>query len=505
MPRFSTTVRQRVKATETTTHEGGIAYQKSVEEEWANYLTSYLFQKEQPSFYEDAGQKEERFTELTKAMIELHGPLFVAKAAVYARNELGMRSLPTYLAAMLNSVIFEGKRDFFHKFFRRPDDVSECFSAVDYLGGKLSHGLAAGAGRYLSGLDAYRLGKYKMKSREYNIYDIVRLTHANSPYIDQLMNDELELPDTWEVAISTAKDSKEKESEWRRLVEDHRLGYLALLRNLRNILSCSFVTVDWISTYIVPQLTNETAIRRSLVFPYQIYTAYRNIANGGNLVGVPSIVTSALEDAFRKSTSNLPNFDGNTLVILDVSGSMESRMSDHSDMTIKEVCAVYAIALYLASDNVDLVKFAEHATVSSYSKLSPVFDIIEAFARNDGMGGCTYTSRAFDIIGTNLDNKRYDRIFLFSDMQTMDPSEDYYGYGYGWSRVKSTREAYNDYCKASKANPEVYSFDLGSYHTQVLPQGRIHYITALSDKVIGAIGKTDGKKSILDIIRDYDF
>ena len=49
---------------------------------------------------------------------------------------------------------------------------------------------------------------------------------------EKIANRTLQTPDTWEVALSTGKDKKET---WTRLITEHKLGGLAMLRNLSNM------------------------------------------------------------------------------------------------------------------------------------------------------------------------------------------------------------------------------------------------------------------------------
>jgi len=93
----------------TTTYEGGEAYIKNLENEWVNFLFSCILQNR---FYENSSKQQDRYVELTNAMIGKYGADFVGKAAVFARNELGMRSISELTAAILNGCQFEGKRDF---------------------------------------------------------------------------------------------------------------------------------------------------------------------------------------------------------------------------------------------------------------------------------------------------------------------------------------------------------------------------------------------------------
>ena len=73
-------------ATETTNHAGGAAYKQTPELELVSILlTSFA----QDQFYRSANQT---FADLGKLVKQVE-PDFAAKAAIYARNEFGMRSI----------------------------------------------------------------------------------------------------------------------------------------------------------------------------------------------------------------------------------------------------------------------------------------------------------------------------------------------------------------------------------------------------------------------------
>ena len=92
------------------TYEGGTAWTKSVEEDWVNFLFSSMLSDR---FYESAEDQMQRFIDNTKTMIEKYGAEFAAKATVFARNTLGLRSVSQLLAAIVNDCSFESKRAFF--------------------------------------------------------------------------------------------------------------------------------------------------------------------------------------------------------------------------------------------------------------------------------------------------------------------------------------------------------------------------------------------------------
>jgi len=483
---------KNINVRKTATFEGGVAYSKYLEDEWSNAIFSSILQ---PRFYESAEEQESRFVDLTNQMISKYSPELIGTAAVYARNELGMRSISELTAAILNGVQWKDKRNFYAKYFHRPDGVGEVFAAVDHLGGKRSHALIRGVADYLSSLSAYQIGKYPMRNHKYNMHDIINITHAKSDAIDQYQKGTLETPDTWEVKISSAKSVEEKESEWKRLVEEKKLGYLALLRNLRNICKCSFASSSWIKENLVPQIINEAAIKKSLVWPLQIYTAWKTL----NQEGIGLYVETALSEAFEISTGNMPYLDGNTLVVLDVSGSMDSRFSQNSSLTIKELCAVYASAFLVSGfrSNVDFIKFGTKAKKWKKDTFTAgnQFKLISMLAKNEGLGYGTEISTVFNML-----DKHYDRVFLFSDMQVMDGSR--------WSYYADSSRSANSLWRKYVDNygpSHIYSFDLGNYHSQVVStRSDISYITALTDVVFKIIEiQEDETKSLLDIVRYY--
>ena len=468
-------------------YEGGSVYNKNLVEDYLNNLFSSFIED---GFYESRQKKMERFLDLTTEVGNQLGNEFLAKTSVFARNELGMRSASQLIASYLNDKKFDNKRAYYRNFCHRPDDVAEIFGAIDMMGQKRSHATVRGCGDYLAKLNEYQLGKYKMLGKEYNMYDLINITHAKSSSADNFMKGEIESPDTWEIKISTAKTEAERAEEWIRLVKEDKLGYLALLRNLNNILNAMSITgtddLLLIEDKIISKLTDEASIKKSLVFPYQIYCAYKNMKSH------PFMIDNALDKAFRIACGNMEKFEGKSVIMLDVSGSMEDIISSHSNITIKEVGACYAAALYISQD-CDFVKFGTDAKSCSYNKIDNVFNIISNMCEEDKCGYGTHIGMAFAKL-----NKHYDRIFIVSDMQVMKevPPRWYY------SQLVDGPANYNDYCK-EYGDTKCYSFDLGNYKTQCAnPNNRnVHLVTALNDDVFKFLHLLENNQSIVDYIQ----
>lgn len=443
------------------THEGGEACEKPVLHQWLNLMFGSLLSG---SFYESADVQTRRLGELTEKVLQQEGPVFVSNAIAFARNKMGIRSASSYALAHLNKVQFEGKAERIRRCLRRPDDVAELFAAIDSLGQKRSHGTVNACRDYLEDLGDYSLSKYKMNGKDYNMYDLVNITHANSPAIDKLKSGELEPADTWETAISNTAD---KGQEWCRLVQERKLGYVALIRNLRNI--CGDAPhID--TRLLVEQIESEDAIRGSLVFPYQIYAAYQNARSY-----VDEEVVEALQNAFVVACENVPELPGKTLFVLDVSGSMSSPLSTKSEVSILEASACYCAVAAMRSEDVTVAKFGTKARLFSFDRENPIFTEIERLCGNDGCGHGTQFSA---ISSLNLPCGGFDRMFLFSDEQVMADN-----WRNSWCGEASARET------ALKLADHVYSFDLGGYSNGVLDMSNpnVLLLTGLSDKLFEMI------------------
>ena len=468
-------------------HEGGAVYEKSPVDAWMNMLFSSFMEDK---FYESAESQQQRFEDLTQVMADTYGYEFVAKAAVFARKELGMRSISQFVASWLNDKSFENKRAFYRNFMRRPDDVAEIFAAVDQLNEKRSHALIRGAADYISSLNEHTLAKYKLNSRIYNMYDVINITHAHSHAIDLYKTGQFTAADTWEVKVSGAANEDERNQEWKRLVEEQKLGYMALIRNLNNILAIPDIDNQWIKDILVPQIIDGSNIRRSLMFPYRFYTAYRNLK-----IQNPYVI-EALGEAFAiAAVHNAPQLEDTSVIILDVSGSMDNFISNNSNVTIKEVGACFAIALWLANPACPVIKFGNRAKfMTNLNRIENPFILIDRLCANDNCGYGTEIVPAFELLDREIYNNAYKRIFIISDMQVMDNSY----WNYRGSAVKN-------YHKYFGMKP-CYSFDLGNYHTQILsPQDHIRYVTSLNDQVFKFIGLLESGINLVDYINTFNY
>jgi len=471
---------------------GGEAYVQSPEMQLASILlTSFA----QDQFYRSSKQT---FGELI-ALLEKVDPLFAAQAAVYARNEFGMRSITHVLAAELASHL-SGKpwaKDFYREIVRRPDDMLEIMAYFYSKGAKtLPNAMKKGFAASFDKFDSYQLAKYRGEQKSVKLIDAVNLIHPsptsrNAEALGKLVKGELKSSDTWESKLTKAgqqADSSEdkqalKAEAWKELLTTNRLGYFALLRNLRNIAEHA---PDLI--YLAcRQLTNEQQIKKSLVMPFRYLTAVEAIKKANiSKNKVRRQIETALHEALEISLSNVPVFEGSTLIVLDDSGSMTNQFNHQIGRTPIQIGSIFAAVLYKSND-ADLMRFSSNA-----SYLTPYFgnsaiSIADTLVKSARAGGTNF----HDIF--KKANKAYDRIIILSDMQ-------------GWVGGHSPKAAFKAYKRRTDADPFVYSFDLQGYGSLQFPENRVFCLSGFSDKVFDIMALLEqDRDALLNRIKETDF
>ena len=224
------------------THEGARGKRFTPEMELKRTLMNCLLWEDQ--FYEDGVAIADRI----KTLVPQVAPEKVAQLAIEAREQMKLRHAP--LLVVREMARHEKHRvlvaDTLARVIQRPDEMTELLAIywADALGPMqqrkrqpVSAQIKKGLARALTKFDAYQLAKYD-RDGAVRIKDVLFLVHAKPKDAAQeklwmqLVDGELNPPDTWEVALSAGKDKK---ATFERLISAKKLGDLALLRNLRNM------------------------------------------------------------------------------------------------------------------------------------------------------------------------------------------------------------------------------------------------------------------------------
>lgn len=470
---------QTSTGTKTVNMAGGEAFSQTPELELTSILLT-SFANDQ--FYRKADDTFERLKEL----VRLCDKKFVAQAAVYARTQFGMRSITHVVASELAKHIGgePWAKDFYSAIVYRPDDMMEILSYHKGKNGKVPNSIKKGFAKAFDKFDAYALGKYRGEGKEFKLIDVVNLVHPtptekNSDAIGALVKGELKSFDTWETELSKAGQVASSDEEkqtfkkdvWVKLIREKKLGYFALLRNLRNIIE----QAPEVLTEALETLTNEAIIKKSLVLPFRFTTAYEEIAklNDGKIVRQ---ILMALNKAVDISVSNVPVFDGESLVVLDVSGSMVGKAA--------QIGALFS-AILIKSNNADFMTFSDNAT---YRNVNPMDSTITIAGSLEFASGGTNFHSIFQVA-----NKKYDRVIILSDMQ-------------GWIGYNAPTASFNQWKQTTGSNPFVYSFDLNSYGSMQFPQDRVFCLAGFSEKIFDIMSLMEkDKKALTNEIRKVTF
>ncbi len=460
MARFNLLARNKNK---TVNLAGGQAFVQSPKMQLASLLlTSFA----QDQFYRDAKQT---FSDLNQLLAKVE-PEFAAKAAVYARTAFGMRSI-THLLAVELGMYASGKswaKGFYEKVVIRPDDMTEITALMlAQNGAKLPNALRKGFAKAFDKFDGYQLAKYRGEGKAVKLVDVVNLVRPvpverNAEALRLLVEGTLRNTDTWEAKLTEAGRAAETDAEkselkaeaWAELIGKRKIGYFALLRNLRNIAEQA--------PELIPAacelLTDKRLIGKSLVLPFRFATAMEAVQAAGIEDKRPLL--KALNRAVDLALANVPVLPGKTLVVLDDSGSMMGKPI--------QIGSLFAAVLYRSND-ADLMRFSDDAAYVRQNPDNPVMTIAEQLVKNARMSGTNFNA----IFQTA--KRKYDRIVILSDMQ-------------GWMGGGAPTKAFEAYKARTGAEPFVYSFDLQGYGSLQFPEPKVFALAGFSEKVFDLMG-----------------
>lgn len=477
MSKFNTA--QSIK---TTNKEGHAAYGMTDKSKLVTQVLTSFFNE--AKFY---GDNSAEMQETIKNVIETDAG-FVAKLAAFARREFNMRSVAHVLTAYLAHEV-QGKpyvRKTVKAVSLRGDDVTEIMACYLSLFGKpVPNSLKKGISDVMQGFDEYTLAKYKGDGKSVKMRDLLclcrptPLNEAQSDMWKRCLNGELETPYTWETELSAKGNNAET---WEELIDSGKVGYMALLRNLRNILNANPSNVD----KVLDTIQNPEAVRRSRQLPFRFLSAYKEVSS---ICG--SKVLDVLENAVEASCANIPRLDGTTVIAVDVSGSMYNGISANSNVKCSEIAMLLGLIANRICDNSIFYTFDDTITKHAFSSRQGIL----AGAMKMPRGGATYMRLPFERM--IADHVKADRIIFLSDNQCN-------GMLHGVGNIvqlaadKYRRETGNDIC--------VHAIDLQGYGTQQFHGAKTNIVAGWSERVFDFIKIAEqGEGSLEKRIESYTY
>ncbi|MDQ7823886.1 MAG: TROVE domain-containing protein [Candidatus Eremiobacteraeota bacterium] len=380
------------------THEGAPARSISPELQLRRSVLACLLWEDQ--FYEDGVEIAKRIADLIPKV----EPGKVALLAIEAREQMKLRHMPLLIVREMARSAPHKKfvSDTLPRVIQRADELAE-FLAIYWKEGKqpLSGQVKKGLAKAFTSFDAYQLAKYDREGAV-KLRDVMFLVHPSPSSEEQgeiwkkLAEGTLAPPDTWEVSLSAGKDKKET---WERLMKEKKLGALALLRNLRNMKQAS---VD--EKLVIESIKSMHTER---ILPFRFISAARHAPQW----------EPYLEEAMMKCLKGAEKMGGKTVLLVDISGSMDAGLSGKSDMTrMDAACGLAVLARELCED-VEIFSFTDK-TIQIPAR--------HGFALRDAIissqpHGSTMLGAAIDHCNKSC---RFDRLVVITDEQAHDKVHD---------------------------------------------------------------------------------
>ena len=417
--------------------------------------------------------------------------------AVQLRNEYNMRLNPQII--MVRAAIHPKRQEFTKNNPGKFDEYNQKVMArADEPMSQLAYYIFANNGKKnlptilknsiakkLSGLNSFAVNKYK--NHEIGMINAVRITHANSKVLDELMK-------TGSVEVAEEKKTWEQKrsagASWKDILSEDTFSHMALLRNLRNI----FTEIDDIELCKETMKKLKAGVLNGKQFPFRYYQAYIMIGNCETVHHKP-IILDALEECIDISIDNLPKLKGKTMCLSDNSGSAWGCIpTEYGSVTVAVIDNLSSVIAAKCSDEGYVGKFGDELIEYPVPKRTGTFELAKKISskKDDDVGGST-EGGIWKFFKKAIDEKIvYDNIFIFSDQQagtgglygTYEDKKEYKNYN-----IRGYVNVYKlvlDYRKMVNPKVNVFSIQTAGYNNVLLPQNsyRCSLLTGWTGKEI---------------------
>ena len=263
----------------------------------------------------------------------------------------------------------------------------------------------------LESLNAYQIHKYKETGL--GLIDVVRVSHAHSELIDELMRtgsvNVIEKDLTWETMRSSGRS-------WKEIYEAGVLGHMALLRNLRGIFQEQNKDMGFCKR-VLEDLKG--GVINGKQFPFRYYSALKAVLED-NTVSHKALIIDGLEECMDISCSNMPRLKGKTICLSDNSGSAWGTCtSEYGKVTIAEIDNLSGVITGVCSDEGYVGKFGDNLIMFPVSRRNGILSQARAITQNHSsdVGGATENGIWIFFRDAIDRREHWDNIFVYSDMQ----------------------------------------------------------------------------------------
>lgn len=310
---------------------GNLQFQKEPLQHLYELAVSTMFGKD--TYYQSGNKLVQDLRKEVRVCVMMGQLDFIANLAIHARTEMNMRTIPIVMvvefaqALREQNMTYPHMRELVRDVIQRADQINDLYAySLTVFGSKKAVPMAIkrGVGDAFNKFGEYNFAKYN-RDTAVKFKDVLRIVHPVAKDIKQgqlfqkIMEDTLQVPYTWETELSINgqkpfAEQKTKAQLWSELVVSEKLGYMALLRNLRNIAQAG---VDpSIIRMVADKISDPAEVDKSKQLLFDFVEAYEIIKP------LNSVLATAVSKAIDASVRNLNELGEKIAIIIDYSGSM---------------------------------------------------------------------------------------------------------------------------------------------------------------------------------------
>lgn len=313
-------------------YNGNPQYTKADAQQLYELIVMSLYGKD--SFYESNDNRVKRLETLVNNVVAEGNLHFIANAIVHARHVMNIRSMPLVLAVYFAKALRDQNKTYPHlravicDVIGRADQITDMYAvALGVFGSKKAIPMAVkrGVADAFNKFNEYQFGKYN-GAGAVKLRDVLRIVHPKpqteeqGTLFEKIMKDTLTTPYTWETQLSqngqaAEGERKTKAQVWTDLITSGKVGYMALLRNLRNIIEAG--VSDEVQDLVATRLSDPKQVAKSKQLPFRFVNALDAIEDLGK-----NKIVRAISRAVDLSLGNIPSIGNHIWIIIDCSSSM---------------------------------------------------------------------------------------------------------------------------------------------------------------------------------------
>lgn len=324
----------------------------------------------------------------------------------------------------------------------------------------------------ISSMSAYEMGKYKNKG--IGLIDSIRICHAHSALVDELMKTGTvtveEKDKTWETLRAGGMG-------WAEILDTIKMNHMALLRNLRGI----FNEIEDLAK--VETILNDLkeGVPNGKQYPFRYMSALKAVDNGISNEFIIGKTKDALNDCLDIACDNLPKLKGTNAFLSDNSGSAWGAFtSQYGKVTVADIGNISATIGAANSDNGIVVAFGDKMKKYPISKREGILTQAEKISNDSDKLGQLTECGIWLFLDEAIEKRiHYDNIFIYSDMQaghgilygTDNEINKYCKKGYGIKdRYIDVAKIISDYRKKVNPKVNVYCIQTAGYSNVLVPE-----------------------------------